>query len=154
MGIFSSKDELTALREKFLFEDEYEVLITQVVHNLSHLISPRNKDPQKTKRIQNAAPIMHNTIEDILDYIQLDPTDLDDVMLMSDQHDARVRLIHPNLNTGEWLDMWDDTQDSLSKIHNILSRKCVMPYHFQYYKTMMNIRKAVRFMYKKRDSYS
>lgn len=157
MGILQSKDELAELKEKFFsdFSNEYENRMCSVVRNLSTILSPRHKDPLKTKRIENAAQIMYNTINEIIDHIELDPEDLDDIMIMKDQVELKVTLYKGiDISTGEWLDIWDQTQEHLSKIYNLVSREPVTYEQQRYYTTMNSIRRAVRFMYKKRADYS
>lgn len=157
MGVFHSKDELDDLRKRFLQPDNatYEILIQKIVVNLSNLISPRYKDKIKTIRIENAAQIMYNTIIDVIEYIQLDKTDLDDVMILNDQIFLKVEMINnPNINTTQWIELWDDTQDKLTKLLNILSRTYITYSHQKFYKTMLNVKKAIKIMYAKRHHYS
>lgn len=157
MGVFHSKDELDELRKRFLQtnNDTYEILIQKIVKNLSNLISPRYKDKMKTLRIENAAQIMYNTTVDVIEYIELDETDLDDVMILNDQIIFKIEMINnPDMNTTQWIELWDDTQDKLTELHNILSRTYITYSHQKYYKTMLNIKKAIRIMYVKRHHYS
>ena len=157
MGLFHSTDKLGELKKRFLEPDKhlYEILIYEIVDNMSHLISPKHKDKIKTTRIENAAKIMFNTICDIIEYIELDETDLDDVMILNDQIDLKIKIIHrPHMSTTEWIELWDKTQDNLSKLCNILCETYITYSHQRYYRTMLNIKKTVRIMYRKRDLYS
>ena len=124
MGVFNSKDSLDELKKNFLYTDntKYEYLIIEITLNMSKLISPSYKDKQKTRRIENAARIMYNTIADIIQFIYLDPEDFDDIMLLREQHEYRVKIIHsPKITTSEWIQIWDDTQDKLTELYNITS---------------------------------
>ena len=157
MGIFQSTDKLDELKKRFLEPDKqlYEILIYEVVENFSNLISPRYKDKQKTTRIENASKIMYNTITEIIDYIELDEADLDDIMSLQNQCDLRIEMINnPNQTTSQWLDLWDKTQDNLSKLANILSQSYITFQHQKYYKTMLTVKKTLRTMYKRRELYS
>ena len=157
MGVFNSKDSLDELKKNFLYTDntKYEYLILEIILNMSKLISPSYKDKQKTRRIENAAKIMYNTIADIIQFIYLDPEDFDDIMLLREQYEYRVKIIHsPKITTSEWIQIWDDTQDKLTELYNIASNLNITSEHQRYYKSILSLAKAVKLMYKKRDLYS
>lgn len=157
MGILHTKDSLDELKKNFLYSDndKYEHLIIEIILNMSKLISPSYKDKQKKIRIENASRIMYNTIVDITQFIYLDPEDFDDILLSQEQYEHRVKIIHsPKINTTEWLQIWDDTQDKLSELYNIISKSTITDEHRKYYKSIMSVAKAVKLMYKKRDLYS
>jgi|SaaInlV_165m_DNA_2_1040747.scaffolds.fasta_scaffold00884_10 hypothetical protein len=149
MGVFQSKDTLSELKVRFIDRPKpVEESIKQIVINMGLLLCPRNKAAIKRKRIVNGAPMLFRTCTDIVDKIELDAEDFDDVVEMNMQCEFRVHLTRHNFTPDQWLAIWDQTQTLMSNLYNTIS-----PYDTDYYLAMVNVRRSIKFIYKKVEHF-
>ena len=59
MGVFQSKDSLSELKVRFIDRGpRTDEAVKQIVINMGLLLCPRNKHPNKQKRITNGGPML------------------------------------------------------------------------------------------------
>jgi hypothetical protein len=149
MGVFQSKDSLSELKVRFIDRGpRTDEAVKQIVINMGLLLCPRNKHPNKQKRITNGGPMLFKTCNDILCKIELEPEDFDDVVAMNMQCEYRVKLTRHNFTPDQWLTIWDQTQTLMSNLYNSIS-----PYDTEYYLAMEHVRRSIKFIYKKREHF-
>jgi hypothetical protein len=150
MGGFFSKDTLSEFRISLLNDEipDIDAAMLLLVTNVGQLASlPRvNRVQAKRHRIVTGAGHMYRICNDICDELEPDPSDLDDLMVMSQMCKYRVKQTRNQITTDEWLQLWDDTVAHMEKIYrNVDAWK-----HMHYYYTMCHVLKAIKFIYKRR----
>jgi len=70
------------------------------------------------------------------------------VVEMNMQCEFRVHLTRHNFTPDQWLAIWDQTQTLMSNLYNTIS-----PYDTDYYLAMVNVRRSIKFIYKKVEHF-
>lgn len=155
MGSFFARDKLDDYRISLLDDEitNMDDTIVKLTLNMGILQSDpgytRFKEKTKRQRILRGGPHMHKICYNICDIIEPDPSDKDDMMIMSEMCKYRVKVTCNNLAGDDWLTLWDETVALLEKIE----RNVENWEHMHYYCTMCNVLKVIKLIYKRRDEY-
>lgn len=150
MGGIFTKDTLAEFKVSLLDNDieSMDDAMLLLVNNMGQLstTSGRTNVQAKRQRIARGAGHLYKIAMDICDELEPDPSDLDDLMIMSEMCKYRVKQTGKEITTEEWLQLWDDTVNHISKIYRNIHRW----QHMHYYFTMCHVLKAIKFIYKRR----
>ena len=150
MGGFFTKDTLAEFKVSLLDKEieDMDAAMLLLVDNFGQLasITTVNRIQAKRHRIVQGAGHLYKIAMDICDELEPDPSDLDDLMIMSQMCKYRVKPAGKELSTDEWLQLWDCTVIHMEKICRNINRW----QHMHYYFTMCHVLKAIKFIYKRR----
>ena len=150
MGGIFTKDTLAEFKVSLLDNDivSMDAAMLLLVNNMSQLatITGENNVQAKRHRIVRGAGHLYKIAMDICEELEPDSSDLDDLMVMSEMCKYRVKQTRKEITTEEWLQLWEDTVNHITKIYRNIHRW----EHMHYYYTMCHVLKAIKFIYKRR----
>ena len=153
MGQIFTTDSLSEFKVSLLDKDieDMDAAVLTLVKNIGQLATTTNANRVQAKRhrIVTGAGHIYKICNDICDELEPDPSDLDDLMVMSHMCKYRVKQTKKDITTEEWLQLWDDTVILMEKIFQNIHRW----QHMYYYFTMCHVLKAIKFIYKRRSVF-
>lgn len=152
MGSFFTRDKIKDYHVSLL-DDNIENMdraIAKFVINMGKIISKEGqKNHLKRQRIDNGGKYLYTICYNICDVIEPDPSEMDDIMVISEMCKYRIQETYIKLTCDEWLTLWDETIELLEKIERNMKNF----EHMHYYLTMCHALKVIKFIYIKSGDY-